>query len=87
MVRAILDGSLDAVPTTPDEVFGVAVPVGCPGVPADVLRPRQTWPDPAAYDEQARQLVARFVENFAKYAGQVSDAVRRAGPRAAEVMR
>jgi phosphoenolpyruvate carboxykinase (ATP) len=81
MVRAILDGSLDAVPTTPDEVFGVAVPVGCPGVPAEILRPRQTWSDPSAYDEQARQLVARFVENIAKYATQVSEAVRRAGPR------
>jgi phosphoenolpyruvate carboxykinase (ATP) len=81
MVRAILDGSLDLVPTTPDEVFGVAVPVGCPGVPAQILRPRQTWAVPLAYDEQARQLVGRFVENFAKYQREVSEAVRNAGPR------
>jgi phosphoenolpyruvate carboxykinase (ATP) len=69
------------VPTTPDEVFGVQVPASCPGVPAEVLTPRRTWPDGAAYDEQAKMLAARFAANFRKYETQVSEAVRRAGPR------
>jgi len=42
--------------------------------------PRTTWPDPAAYDETARQLAAMFHANFAKYADGVSEAIRSAGP-------
>jgi phosphoenolpyruvate carboxykinase (ATP) len=81
MVRAVLDGSLEKGAFTPDPLFGIAVPEGCPGVPAEVLRPRQTWGDPAAYDAQAQKLAKRFASNFARYAGQVSEAVRQAGPR------
>jgi phosphoenolpyruvate carboxykinase (ATP) len=81
MVRAILDGSLERVAMTPDPVFGVAVPEAGPSAFTTMLRPRQTWRDPSAYDEQARQLAARFAANFAKYAPQVGEAVRQAGPR------
>jgi phosphoenolpyruvate carboxykinase (ATP) len=82
MVRAVLSGALDDVPARPDETFRVAVPVSCPGVPAEVLQPRATWPDVAAYDAQARRLAALFASNFARHEGQVSAAVRAAGPRA-----
>jgi phosphoenolpyruvate carboxykinase (ATP) len=51
------------------------------GVPNDVLDPRRTWPDGAAYDEQARKLATMFRENFEKFAADVSDQVRGAGPR------
>jgi phosphoenolpyruvate carboxykinase (ATP) len=80
LVRAALEGRLDAVPYAPDPVFGVAVPQSCPGVPPEVLRPRDTWPDPAAYDAKARQLAGLFRSNFEKFAAQVPEAVRRAGP-------
>ena len=81
MCRAILDGTLEKAATQPDPVFGMAVPQGCPGVPTEVLSPRQTWADPAAYDAQARKLAGLFAANFTKYASQVSEAVRDAGPR------
>jgi phosphoenolpyruvate carboxykinase (ATP) len=80
-VRAALDGALADVPTVTDPVFGVEVPTSVPDVPAEVLTPRATWADGAAYDEQARKLAGMFVENFRKYAGRVSDAVATAGPR------
>jgi phosphoenolpyruvate carboxykinase (ATP) len=80
MVRAALDGDLDGVETVTDPIFRVEVPVSVPGVPADVLVPRTTWPDPAAYDETARKLAAMFHANFAKYADGVSEAIRTAGP-------
>ena len=57
------------------------VPQTCPGVPPEVLRPRDAWPDPAAYDAQARKLARLFRENFKAYANQVSEAVRQAEPR------
>jgi phosphoenolpyruvate carboxykinase (ATP) len=80
LVRAALGGALAGAEFVPDPVFGVLVPAAVPGVPSRLLRPRDTWPDPAAYDARARQLVALFQANFAAYAGQVSEAVRRAGP-------
>jgi len=63
-----------------DPVFGFAVPEACPGVPSEVLDPRGTWADPEAYDRQARELAARFVENFRRFEG-VSDEIKAAGPR------
>jgi phosphoenolpyruvate carboxykinase (ATP) len=81
MVRAILEGTLDDSRCEPDPVFGVGVPAHVPGVPDNVLRPRNTWADGNAYDEQAKKLAAMFRENFEKYAAQVPEAVRKAGPR------
>jgi phosphoenolpyruvate carboxykinase (ATP) len=67
MVRAALSGALDDAPLAHDPIFGLGVPQGCPGVPAELLDPRSTWADPDAYDRQARALAARFQENFAQY--------------------
>ena len=81
MVRAALAGQLDDVPAEMDPVFGVTVPVSCPGVPETVLRPRDTWADPAAYDAMATLIAEMFDENFAQYADRMPAAVREAGPR------
>src|SRR5213083_1587391 len=81
MVRTALAGRLDRIPTTPDPVFGVDVPLQVPGVPEDVLLPRGTWSDPAAYDAQAARLAQMFRDNFAQFQDQVHAAVRDAGPR------
>jgi phosphoenolpyruvate carboxykinase (ATP) len=80
MVRAALNGELDAIRTEVDPFFGVAVPVEVPGVPAEFLRPRETWADRDAYDRQAQQLARMFAENFEAYASGVPDEVRQAGP-------
>jgi phosphoenolpyruvate carboxykinase (ATP) len=80
VVRAALTGELDDVGVTPDPMFGVGIPSAVPGVPPEVLHPRETWTDPADYDTNARELAARFVENFAQYADLASGAVLAAGP-------
>jgi phosphoenolpyruvate carboxykinase (ATP) len=80
MVHAILDGSLDETPTREDAVFGLAVPTSVPFVPPEVLDPRGTWPDPSAYDAQARRLAEMFRKNFEKF-GNASEAIRNAGPK------
>jgi phosphoenolpyruvate carboxykinase (ATP) len=82
MVTATLDGSLRDVPTEPDPIFGFHLPVSCPGVPAEVLQPRNTWADKAAYDAKARELAQRFSENFKQFAGTVGPEVVAAGPKA-----
>jgi phosphoenolpyruvate carboxykinase (ATP) len=80
MVSAALNCMLDKVPTRRDPFFGLEVPTECPGVSAEILDPRRTWPDTAEYDRQANRLIARFVENFKKFEADVSPAVIAAGP-------
>jgi phosphoenolpyruvate carboxykinase (ATP) len=80
MVRAALNGQLRDVPTAKDPVFGLAVPTAVPGVPTELLVPRDTWADPAAYDAAAKKIAHMFHENFRAYADGVSQAVRDAGP-------
>ncbi|RMF89983.1 MAG: phosphoenolpyruvate carboxykinase (ATP), partial [Nitrospinota bacterium] len=82
MVRAALSGKLAQVETEPDPVFRVHVPRSCPDVPSEVLKPRNTWKDKAAYDETARRLARDFVQNFSQFAHEVPEEVRAAGPKA-----
>ncbi len=80
MVNAAIQGDLDGVEHTPDPIFGLRVPLHCPGVPDEVLQPRSTWSSGEAYDRRARALAAQFTQNFQKFAGDVTQAVRDAGP-------
>ena len=81
MVRAALAGQLDQVPTGTDERFGLAVPSQVPGVPTEVMRPRDTWSDGAAYDAQAKKLAEMFRKNFEKFGSNISPAIAEAGPK------
>ncbi len=79
MVTAIMTGSLRDTPVDTDPVFGLYIPTGVKGVPAEVLKPRNTWNDPEAYDKKAKQLAEAFRENDRKF--DMPDEVRSAGPR------
>ena len=83
MINAALDGRLAEAELVADPHFGVLVPQSCPDVPSEVLNPRNTWSDGAAYDAQARDLVARFENNFKQFEDQVTDGVNAAAIRAA----
>ncbi len=80
MVRAALSGAVEAVPYWEEPRFRLRVPEAVPGVPSQVLSPRDTWPDPQAYEEQARKLARMFAQNFQRFAGQVPRGVEHAGP-------
>jgi len=83
MVRAALAGALDGASFRKDPVFGFEVPTAVPEVPANILDPRATWPDPAAYDAQAAKLARMFADNFATFAAGVDADVAAAGPATA----
>ena len=83
LLRAVLDGSLANAKFTPHPVFGLMMPSGVPGIPDDVLDPRQSWADKAAYDRTARDLAGRFEENFATFQEGASEEVRASAIRAA----
>jgi phosphoenolpyruvate carboxykinase (ATP) len=80
MVHAVLSGALDKAKTVTHPVFGLAMPTEVAGVPSEVLDPRKTWSDGAAYDEQARKVAAMFAENIRKFSG-LDAAILAAGPR------
>ena len=81
MVRAALSGTLAGVPTVQEPVFGLHIPAAVPGVPEEVLNPRNTWADREAYDRKAKDLAARFKANFEQFAPSATPAVIAAGPR------
>jgi phosphoenolpyruvate carboxykinase (ATP) len=86
LTRAIIDGihsgQLADAPTAADPVFGCGTVTECPGVPKEVLLPRDTWADKSAYDATARKLSGLFRANFQKYEAGVRTEVREAGPQA-----
>ena len=81
LIDAIHGGVLARQPTAVDPVFGFAAVSDCPGVPKDILIPRNTWADKAAYDAAARRLAGLFRDNFKQYETGASLEVRNAGPR------
>ncbi|MFL5332277.1 MAG: phosphoenolpyruvate carboxykinase (ATP), partial [Geminicoccaceae bacterium] len=83
LLRAALDGSLAKVEFVKDPFFGLMMPKSVPHIPAEVLNPRESWADKAAYDATAKKLVGLFEENFKTFAGAVSDEVKAAAIRAA----
>jgi len=80
IIDAIHSGQLAKAPTTVEPVFGLSIPTACPGVPSEILSPRNTWLKPAAYDAKAIHLAKLFQANFAQYADQATDEVQAAGP-------
>ncbi len=81
MLHAALTGQLHDVPMRAEPFFGLAIPEGVPGVDPAMLNPRNTWDDPARYDEQARKLAAMFNENFARFADHVDKEVLAVAPK------
>ncbi len=81
MVRAALDGSLAGSSFSADPIFGLNMPTNVAGVPSEVLNPRTTWSDGAAYDTQAKKLAEMFRENIKKFGAAVSADILGAGPR------
>jgi phosphoenolpyruvate carboxykinase (ATP) len=79
MVTAAIEGKLNDTTYETDSIFGLSIPTYCPGVPNEVLNPKNTWKDPSAYDKQAHQLAVLFHENFQKFT-EVADQVKSAGP-------
>ena len=82
LLHAALQGHLESVSFSKEDSFGLEIPAGVPGVPSEILNPRQAWNDPAAYDQAAERLANMFQENFQRYAAGVDPSVRSAGPAA-----
>ena len=82
MITAALKGELDNVGYETHEVFGIAKPQSCPNVPEEVLNPRNTWEDKAAYDAKAQELAESFKKNFAKFEEYANEEILAGAPLA-----
>lgn len=80
MIAAVLNDELAGVNFEQHPVFGMEIPVACPGVPEALLQPRNTWPDANEYDVKARELANMFVQNFKQYESGVSQEILAAAP-------
>jgi phosphoenolpyruvate carboxykinase (ATP) len=79
IIAAIHDGALHDAPVERDPRFGFDMVTQCPGVPGEVMVPRQTWADGAVYDAQAEQLAELFKANFEQFAEGTAESIQRAG--------
>ncbi|MEA2689919.1 MAG: phosphoenolpyruvate carboxykinase, partial [Candidatus Eremiobacteraeota bacterium] len=72
MLNAAIEGRLANATFDTEPFFGLAIPNEVPGVPSDVLNPRNAWADRAAYDAQAKHLAGLFAENFKRFESHAS---------------
>ena len=82
IIDAILDGSILKAETKKIPMFDFEVPTSLPNVNPDILDPRDTYADPAQWEEKAKDLAGRFIKNFGKYtSNEAGKALVAAGPQ------
>ena len=82
IIDAILNGSIDKAPTKMIPYFNFEVPTQLEGVDTGILDPRDTYADPAIWEEKAKDLAGRFIKNFHKYeSNRAGKALVKAGPQ------
>ncbi|MCL4130971.1 UNVERIFIED_CONTAM: hypothetical protein GTU68_023302 [Idotea baltica] len=80
MITAALNGVLGNIAYDIDPVFGLGMPIKCPGVKSELLNPRNTWKDKSAYDAKASELANKFNDNFKQFAAKATDEILKGGP-------
>ena len=81
MVASALKGNLAQVSFEEHPVFGLKMPLSCPGVPSTILNPKNTWTDKLAYDQKALDLAQAFIANFRQFDEFASDEIKLESPR------
>ena len=81
LLNAALNGTLDDVEYTTDEIFGFRVPRSCPDIPDSVLDPASSWASKEAYLKRYRGLAGRFIDNFKKFEEGTPPEIIASGPK------
>jgi len=82
IIDAILSGAIDKAPTKVIPYFNFTVPTKLEGVDTGILDPRDTYKNPAEWEEKAKDLAGRFIKNFHKYeSNRAGKALVKAGPK------
>ena len=80
IISAALEGKLDDVEFKKSDIFGTMIPVSCPGVPPDVLIPRNSWKNQDEFIATGNKLVSEFQKNFEKYKDFASEEILSGAP-------
>lgn len=67
IIDAILSGDIDKAEKHTLPIFNLAIPHELPGVDSHILDPRNTYDNVAQWQEKAKDLAERFINNFDKY--------------------
>ena len=81
LITAALENQLENVEYQTHDVFGLAMPVSCPGVPAEILNPRNTWMHADEYDHLSHSLASAFLKNFEKFSSYADEEIMSGAPR------
>ena len=81
IITAVLNGDLNYVNYQTHPVFGLRMPVNCPGVPNEVLNPVNTWDDKVSYENKAYHLADQFNKNFSQFKEKASKIILEAAPK------
>jgi phosphoenolpyruvate carboxykinase (ATP) len=84
MISAALNGSLAKEEFVEHPVFGLLMPMNCPGVPSEILSPKNTWSSPQNYDHKANELAVAFLNNFKQFEEFASQEIKNALPKVVE---
>ena len=79
IIGAIQSGELAKAETEHLSGFNLDIPTAIEGVDSNLLNPRKSWTDTAAYDAAATSLISKFSENFEKF--EVDPSIVAAGPQ------
>lgn len=86
MITAALSGELENAEFTEHAIFGLAMPTSCSNVPSNILNPRNTWEDSAAYDIKAKELAQAFLNNFKDFEAFADDELKKGMPKLVEIV-
>ncbi|QLK86317.1 phosphoenolpyruvate carboxykinase (ATP) [Staphylococcus sp. 17KM0847] len=78
MVNSAISGALKNATFEEDDIFGLSIPTEIEGVPTTILQPKNAWSNKAAYDQQAKDLIDRFRDNFKKF-GEATQQLQQTG--------
>lgn len=81
LITAAMNGELENVEFQTQPVFELAMPTSCPGVPTEILNPRDTWQDKTKFDEVANNLASKFVKNFEVFEEGSNETILSAAPK------
>ncbi len=81
IITAALNGDLKHVKYKEHNIFGLQMPLQCPGVPSEILDPSHTWKSKTNYEETAIKLAMAFTKNFEQYKGTANAEIVAGGPK------
>jgi len=80
MITAALEGALDQVEYRQLPIFGLNIPLEVPGVPSEILNPKDTWKNQGDYDTKAKTLAQSFIDNFKDFEEYANEEIMEGAP-------